>query len=88
MKINDKARIRWACRRGMLELDMSIMPFFQYEYDSLSDKEKSLFIRLLGCDDPDLFHWLMNKGEPQDEELKKIVHIIQRKNKIRGAISM
>ncbi|EIN6862707.1 succinate dehydrogenase assembly factor 2, partial [Escherichia coli] len=26
MDINNKARIHWACRRGMRELDISIMP--------------------------------------------------------------
>ena len=35
MDINNKARIHWACRRGMRELDISIMPFFEHEYDSL-----------------------------------------------------
>ena len=29
MDINNKARIHWACRRGMRELDISIMPFFE-----------------------------------------------------------
>ena len=52
MDINNKARIHWACRRGMRELDISIMPFFEHEYDSLSDDEKRIFIRLLECDDP------------------------------------
>lgn len=88
MRINDKAHIRWACRRGILELDISIMPFFEYEYDSLSDKEKNLFIRFLVCDDADLLDWLMNKKKPQDKELRKIVQIIRRKNKIRRAISV
>ncbi|SUC39587.1 Flavinator of succinate dehydrogenase [Proteus mirabilis] len=27
--IENKARINWACRRGMRELDISIMPFFR-----------------------------------------------------------
>lgn len=39
MDINNKARIHWACRRGMRELDISIMPFFEHEYDTLSDDE-------------------------------------------------
>ncbi|VEC49658.1 YgfY COG2938 [Klebsiella aerogenes] len=63
MDINNKARIHWACRRGMRELDISIMPFFEYEYDTLSDADKQLFIRLLENDDPDLFNWLMNHGK-------------------------
>lgn len=45
--IENKARINWACRRGMRELDISIMPFFENEYDTLSDDDKRLFVRLL-----------------------------------------
>ncbi|EBY9457173.1 hypothetical protein D6356_23620, partial [Salmonella enterica subsp. enterica serovar Mississippi] len=26
MDVNNSARVRWACRRGMLELDVVIMP--------------------------------------------------------------
>ncbi|STW72269.1 YgfY [Klebsiella michiganensis] len=74
MDINNKARIHWACRRGMRELDISIMPFFEHEYDTLSDGDKALFIRLLENDDPDLFNWLMNHGEPADAELQRMVN--------------
>lgn len=84
MDINDKSRIHWACRRGMLELDIAIMPFFKYDYDSLSDEDKALFIRLLKSDDPDLFNWLMNHGEPADAELKRMVQLIQTRNQQRG----
>lgn len=80
MDINNKARIHWACRRGMRELDISIMPFFEHEYDSLSDDEKRIFIRLLECDDPDLFNWLMNHGKPADAELEMMVRLIQTRN--------
>jgi antitoxin CptB len=88
MEIDNKARIHWACRRGMRELDISIMPFFEYEYDGLSDNEKQVFIRLLECDDPDLFNWLMNYGEPQDSELHQMVKLIQTRNKARGPVAM
>ncbi|HHH2005542.1 TPA: FAD assembly factor SdhE [Yersinia enterocolitica] len=88
MEIDNKARIHWACRRGMRELDISIMPFFEHEYDGLSDNEKQVFIRLLECDDPDLFNWLMNRGEPQDSELRQMVKLIQTRNKARGPVAM
>ncbi|TQI82051.1 antitoxin CptB [Serratia fonticola] len=88
MDINNKARIHWACRRGMRELDISIMPFFEYEYDTLSDEDKALFIRLLENDDPDLFNWLMNHGAPQDKELQRMVSLIQTRNKDRGPVAM
>ncbi|MBD2814179.1 FAD assembly factor SdhE [Xenorhabdus sp. Flor] len=87
MDIDNKARIHWACRRGMRELDISIMPFFEYEYDSLSDDEKRIFVRLLECPDPDLFNWLMNHGRPEDEELFNMVQLIQSRNQARGPVA-
>ncbi|MEC5319419.1 FAD assembly factor SdhE [Brenneria populi subsp. brevivirga] len=88
MDIENKSRIHWACRRGMRELDISIMPFFEHEYDALSDDDKHTFIRLLQCDDPDLFNWLMNHGEPQDQDLKRMISLIQTRNKDRGPVAM
>ena len=74
--------------RGMRELDISIMPFFEHEYDSLSDDEKRIFIRLLECDDPDLFNWLMNHGKPADAELEMMVRLIQTRNRERGPVAI
>ncbi|MDA3133635.1 MULTISPECIES: FAD assembly factor SdhE [Enterobacteriaceae] len=88
MDINNKARIHWACRRGMRELDISIMPFFEHEYDALSDDDKHVFIRLLECDDPDLFNWLMNHGKPADPELQRMVQLIQTRNRDRGPVAI
>ena len=72
-------------RSGMRELDISIMPFFENEYDTLSDDDKRLFVRLLECADPDLFNWLMNHGRPDDEDLYYMVKLIQERNRIRMA---
>lgn len=83
--IENKARINWACSRGMRELDISIMPFFENEYDTLYDDDKRLFVRLLECADPDLFNWLMNHGRPDDEDLYYMVKLIQERNRIRMA---
>ncbi|MFK8259476.1 FAD assembly factor SdhE [Erwinia sp. AnSW2-5] len=88
MDISNKSRIHWACRRGMRELDISIMPFFQYEFDSLTDEDKQLFVRLLESDDPDLFNWLMNHGQPADAELQRMVALIQDRNRARGPVAM
>ena len=88
MDISNKARIHWACRRGMRELDMAIMPFFQHEFDSLTDTDKQVFVQLLKSDDPDLFNWLMNYGEPADPELKRMVLLIQQRNQQRGPVAI
>lgn len=85
LDIENKARIHWACRRGMRELDIAIMPFFQHEYDTLTDAQKQDFVQLLNCPDPDLFNWLMNKGRPDDEALYQIIRLIQERNHARMA---
>ncbi|MGV3344483.1 FAD assembly factor SdhE [Enterobacteriaceae bacterium LUAb1] len=88
MDINDTARIQWACRRGMLELDVTIMPFFKHEYATLSDAEKHVFIRLLEQPDPDLFNWLMNHGKPDDSALHEMIRLIQQRNQSRGPMPL
>jgi antitoxin CptB len=47
-----------------------------------------LFIRLLENDDPDLFNWLMNHGEPADAELQRMVKLIQTRNRERGPVAI
>ncbi|MGL9774888.1 MAG: FAD assembly factor SdhE [Sodalis sp. (in: enterobacteria)] len=88
MDITNKAQIHWACRRGMRELDIAIMPFFEHDFDALDDQDKQRFVRLLECDDPDLFNWLMNHGQPDDGELRQVITLIQTRNKARGPLAM
>ena len=84
MSIHNKARIHWACRRGMKELDILIMPFFEHEFDKLSEHEQDAFVRLLDYQDPQLFNWLMNQSQLVDDELLKIIKLIQKRNKENG----
>ncbi|KXI20996.1 FAD assembly factor SdhE [Photobacterium sanguinicancri] len=63
---DEKARVKWACRRGMLELDVIIMPFFEECFDELPEQEQRDFISLLTCDDPDLFMWVMKQGRSEN----------------------
>ncbi|UJF20070.1 succinate dehydrogenase assembly factor 2 [Vibrio sp. SS-MA-C1-2] len=68
-----RARIKWACRRGMLELDVIIMPFFDERFDSLTEQHQQDFVKLLECDDPDLFTWCMKHGRSEDPALANMV---------------
>ena len=67
------ARVRWACRRGMLELDVIFQPFVEKYYESLSNVDKETFIRLLECEDPELFAWFMGHEDCSDEILADMV---------------
>lgn len=76
--IHHLPRIKWACRRGMLELDVILNHFVDEAYPSLSDDDKLLFINLLECTDPELFVWLMGKETPPEKGLVRITDIIRK----------
>ncbi|XOD70177.1 MAG: FAD assembly factor SdhE [Sodalis sp. (in: enterobacteria)] len=81
MDIKKKMRVYWACRRGMRELDIPIMLFFEYDFDALENQDKEIFIQLLECDDADLFNWLMNQDQPDNHDYRKIISMIQKRKK-------
>jgi antitoxin CptB len=66
-------RMRWAARRGMLELDLVLEPFVSDRYASLSEPDRQRFQQLMRCEDQELFGWFMQRGEPDDKELASIV---------------
>lgn len=74
--------MRWACRRGMLELDVLLGPFMETAFDSLSDDDQILFERLLTSDDPDLFAWFMGHAKCEDSELARMVDVILKRVKV------
>ncbi len=79
---DNKPRLRWACRRGMLELDVLFMPFVEEAYDALSEEDKAIFERLLECQDPELFAWFMGHETCEDKELNAMVQFILQRIKV------
>lgn len=75
--VNDISRLSWACRRGMLELDVLLGNFLKKAYPDLAVEDKERFIKLLACSDPELFKWLLGQEAPTDPELVKIVEIVR-----------
>lgn len=75
-QLMSKPRLRWACRRGMLELDVLLAPFVEEGYDSLTQQQKEDFERLLAADDPDLFAWFMGHARSEDPALQALVELI------------
>ena len=70
-------RIRWACRRGMLELDLFLLPFFDKVYATLDTKNQSAFEMLLREKDPDLLAYLMGHATIANSECEGIVEKIR-----------
>jgi antitoxin CptB len=79
---DNKPRLRWACRRGMLELDVLFMPFVEEAYDDLSIENKIIFERLLECQDPELFAWFMGHEACEDKDLNAMVQFILQRVKV------
>lgn len=77
-----KAKLRWACRRGMLELDVLLAPFVEEGYDALNEQQRVDFERLLACDDPDLFAWFMGHGKSTDSAIQALIELILSRVKV------
>ena len=66
-------RICWASRRGMLELDLIMVPFVEQRFRDLADIDQKRFTDLLESEDNDLFAWFLGRQKPEDPELAIIV---------------
>ncbi len=75
---NDNA-LKWQCRRGMLELDVILIPFLETYYSELDRQEQAYFRDLLEAPDPDLFNWLMGYSKPDNLQLEHVVDTIREK---------
>jgi len=72
----DIRRLRWQSRRGMLELDVLFVPFMEEAFGGLQSDDQDRFVKLLACEDAELFVWLMEREEPTDPDMQRIVRII------------
>ena len=72
----NKNRLRWACRRGMLELDLILEPFVAQFYETLEEADQLRFEVLLESEDQSLFMWLMKRQSPDSPDMQRIVQII------------
>jgi antitoxin CptB len=73
----NKNRLLWASRRGMLELDLILAPFVEDVYDCLEEDDKLRFEVLLKSEDQTLFMWFMQREEPTDPNMQRILQIIR-----------
>ena len=73
----NKNRLLWASRRGMLELDLILTPFVENVYDTLHKDDQLRFEVLLECEDQTLFMWFMQRENPSDPNMERIIKIIR-----------
>ena len=70
-------KIRWQCRRGMLELDIILEKFFDQQFEKLSANEKQAFVELLDRSDASLYAWLLKYEKPTNSQDEMMVKKIQ-----------
>ena len=67
------SRLKWRCRRGMLELDLVLQAFLQEGYGALSGQERQYLDQLLDLPDDTLLAYLQKRQHPDDPNLKQIL---------------
>jgi antitoxin CptB len=73
----DPKRLKWACRRGMLELDILLGRFLEEAYPALSPEMQVRFAELLAYPDPEVWTWLMGQDLPENQSLIPIIQAIR-----------
>jgi len=73
---DDIRRLTWQARRGMLELDVLFVPFMEEAFRDLDEADQQRFVKLLDCEDQELFMWFMQREVPDNADHARIVSIV------------
>ena len=63
----DLSRLKWRCRRGLLENDLFIERFFQRHGAQLTARQAHAMTLLMNLSDNDLLDLLLKRKEPEGE---------------------
>lgn len=81
----DLNRLYWHSRRGMLELDLLLIPFVENCLPGLGVDELQMYSDLLREEDQDLFLWLTRRAPAPSPRLQQIIDtILQANTQARG----
>jgi len=75
--MGDRDRIRWRCRRGLLELDLILARFIERHFDGLDGEQQRLFTEMLEQPDNELLDWALGRGEPLDPRQRPIADLLR-----------
>lgn len=81
---NELKCLQWRSRRGMLELDVLLEPFTREALADLSENDQQTYVRLLECEDPDLFSWFMSGERPDDRGLSRMIDMVLERGRYKG----
>jgi succinate dehydrogenase flavin-adding protein (antitoxin of CptAB toxin-antitoxin module) len=75
--MSEADRIRWHCRRGMLELDLVLAAFLEQHFDSLGPRSLATLRTLLELPDPELFDLVMGRGHAEGADERELVALMR-----------
>ncbi|HNR09610.1 MULTISPECIES: succinate dehydrogenase assembly factor 2 [Nitrosomonas] len=75
--MNHQARMRWRCRRGMLELDIVLQRFIDNHYEQLDEHQLELFEMLLSLSDHDLWNIIIGNTKEPDNQFQPVLKLLQ-----------
>lgn len=75
--MGDLGRLRWSCRRGLLELDLILTRFLERHFEQLDVQQRDILVELLGYPDNDLLDWVMGRQEPPDPRYRPVVQLLR-----------
>ena len=70
-------RIRWRCRRGMLENDLLLTRFLDARGAVMTEDEVAMLDRLLDLSDNELWDLLSGRREPQDGSVAPLLEALR-----------
>lgn len=75
------SKLKWRCRRGLLENDLIIERFFERHTAALTVRQAGALGRLMELDDNDLLDLLLRRREPQGDintsEVRQVLEMLR-----------
>jgi antitoxin CptB len=78
------SKLRWRCRRGLLENDLFVERFFESFGASLTQRQGTALARLMELGDNDLLDLLLARKEPEGEldtnDVREVLGMLRRRD--------
>ena len=71
-------RLRWHCRRALLELDLVFERFWAQQGDRLDEETAAALEKLLAMEDHEMWQLVSGRVETDDPQLKGLVELLRR----------
>jgi len=71
-------KLRWHCRRALLELDIVFQRYWQRVGNSISEQDQAALERLLAMEDHDLWELVSGRVGTDDPQLQVMVETLRR----------